>query len=234
MRVLVTGGAGFIGSHTVDALIEKGYDVRILCNLSERVHKNGAPPYLPEKAEFIKGDVRSRSDWIKALENVDAVYHFAAYQDYMPDFSTYFHVNSVGTSLLYEVAVEKNFPLKKIIIASSQAIYGEGKYKCVKDGHQYPDIRLDEQLTDGCWEVPCPVCGKEMTPQWSDESQVNPQNQYGISKYSQELIALNLGKRYSIPTVCLRYSIVQGARQSFYNSYSGAMRIFCLVGRPIQ
>jgi dTDP-L-rhamnose 4-epimerase len=228
VNVLITGGAGFIGSHTADALIEKGHDVKILNDLSERVHKKRDPIYLPEKAEFIKGDVRSKPDWIKALKDVDVVYHFAAYQDYMPDFSTFFHVNCVGTSLLYELALAEDLHLKKVIIASSQAVYGEGIYLCVNDGYQYPDIRLDEQLAEGRWDVMCPVCGKKMTPQWTDESRVNPQNQYGISKYSQELIALNLGKRYSIPTVCLRYSIVQGARQSFYNSYSGAMRIFCL------
>ena len=228
MKVLVTGGAGFIGSHTADALIERGYDVRILCNLTKRIHKNGKPLHLPKKAEFIKGDVRIKSDWIKALENVDVVYHFAVYQDYLPDFSTYFHVNSVGTSLLYEVAVEKKLRVKKIIIGSSQAVYGEGKYLCDEHDDFYPGIRLDEQLKNRRWEAECPECGKAMKPQWTDEKIANPQNQYAISKYSQELIGLNLGKRYNIPTVCLRYSIVQGSRQSFFNSYSGAMRIFCL------
>ncbi len=228
MNILVTGGAGFIGSHTADALIEKGFDVRILCNLTERIHKNGKPLYLPERAEFIKGDVRNKADWIKALKDVDVVYHFAAYQDYLPDFSTYFHVNSVGTSLLYEVAVEKKLPLKKVIIASSQAVYGEGKYICAEHNTQFPDVRLEKQMKNGKWEIDCPICGKGMEPQWTDESRVNPQNQYAVSKYSQELIGLNLGRRYDIPTVCLRYSIVQGARQSFYNAYSGAMRIFFL------
>jgi dTDP-L-rhamnose 4-epimerase len=228
MKILVTGGAGFIGSHTADALLECGYEVRILDNLTEPIHKNGTPLYIPQGAEFIKGDVRNKEDWKKALKGVDIVYHFAAYQDYFPDFSKFFHVNTVGSSLLYEIAVENKLPLKKIIIASSQAVYGEGKYMCKKDGIQYPNIRLYDQLEKGMWEVKCSVCGKIMEPQGTDESRTNPQNQYAISKYSQELVAINLGKRYSIPTVCLRYSIVQGPRQSFYNTYSGAMRIFCL------
>jgi len=228
MKVLVTGGAGFIGSHTADALIEEGHEVRILSNLTKRVHKDGKPLYLPKDAELIKGDVRNKEDWIKALKDVEVVFHFAAYQDYLPDFSTYFHTNTVGTSFLYEVAVEKGLSLKKIILASSQAVYGEGKYLCEEHGVFYPGIRSDEQLKKGKWDIDCPECGHVMKSQWTDEKKVNPQNQYAISKYSQEMIGLSLGKRYHFPTVCLRYSIVQGARQSFYNSYSGAMRIFCL------
>ncbi|MCK4395662.1 NAD-dependent epimerase/dehydratase family protein [candidate division WOR-3 bacterium] len=228
MRVLITGGAGFIGSHTAEALIKRGYEVRILDNLTEPVHRSGKPLFIPEGAEFIKGDVRNKEDWIKALKDVEIVYHFAAYQDYLPDFSKFFHVNTVGIALLYEIAVEKKIPLKKVIVASSQAVYGEGKYLCPKDGIQYPNIRLKDQLDTGSWNIPCPKCGGRMKPRWTDESKVNSQNQYAISKYSQELIALNLGHRYGIPTVCLRYSIVQGPRQSFYNAYSGACRIFSL------
>jgi len=228
MKILVTGGAGFIGSHTTEALLNKGHEVRILDNLTEPIHKNGKPLFIPEGAQFIKGDVRNKEDWIKALKNIEVVYHLAAYQDYLPDFSKFFHVNTAGTALLYEIAVEKKMPLKKIIVASSQAVYGEGKYLCRKDGIQYPNIRLNDQLEMGVWDIQCPICNTKMEPQWTDEAKVNPQNQYAVSKYSQELVAINLGRRYSIPTVCLRYSIVQGARQSFYNSYSGAMRIFCL------
>ena len=228
MNILVTGGAGFIGSHTAQALVRKGHRVRILDNLTEPVHKDGQPLYVPDGVEFIKGDVRNKDDWIKALKDIDVVYHFAAYQDYLPDFSKFFHVNSVGTALLYEIAVQEKIPLRKVIIASSQAVYGEGKYLCDRDGVQYPDIRLRKQLDKGIWEVSCPVCGRRMRPLWTDESKVNPQNQYAVSKYTQELIAINLGRRYDIPTVCMRYSIVQGPRQSFYNAYSGACRIFSL------
>lgn len=237
MKVLVTGGAGFIGSHTVDALLSKGHSVRILDNFSKPVHLTGRPDYLQKDAEILEGDVRNKGDWIKALDDVDVVYHFAAYQDYLPDFGKYFHVNSVGTALLYEVAVERKIPVQKVIFASSQAVYGEGKYECPNircqsqeenRGIFYPDIRPIEQLERGQWEHKCSICGEALEPQLTDESKVNPQNQYAVSKYSQELIALNLGRRYGIATVGLRYSIVQGPRQSFYNMYSGACRVFCL------
>jgi dTDP-L-rhamnose 4-epimerase len=232
--VLVTGGAGFIGSHLVDALIKKGYGVRILDSLEKPVHLKGKPEYMPEEAEFILGDVRKKEDWERGLDGVSAVFHLAAYQDYLPDFSKFFHVNTVGTALLYEVAVERNIALDKVVIASSQAVYGEGRYRCLNDACPgtgalyYPDIRSPERLAGGDWEHGCPDCEATLKPQPTDESTINPQNQYALSKYSQEMIGFNLGRRYSIPTVAMRYSIVQGPRQSFYNAYSGACRIFCL------
>jgi len=228
MRILVTGGAGFIGSHTVDKLINKGYKVKILDSLEKPVHMKGRPDYIPEQAEFILGDVRDKKIMEKALENVDFVMHFAAYQDYLPDFSKFFHVNSVGTALIYEIIAEKDLPIKKVVVASSQAVMGEGKYECKEHGIFCPDIRPEEQLQKGQWDIKCPVCEKKAIYQLSDESVINPQNQYAMSKYTQEMIAINLGKRYKIPSVALRYSIVQGPRQSFYNAYSGACRIFCL------
>ncbi|MBD3169478.1 MAG: SDR family NAD(P)-dependent oxidoreductase [candidate division Zixibacteria bacterium] len=228
MKTLVTGGAGFIGSHTVDALVKNGVDVRILDSLEKPVHLKGKPDYLNPKAEFILGDVRNKEDMKKALEGVDSVFHLAAYQDYMTDFSKFFHVNSVGTAIIYELAVEYKLPVKKVVVASSQAVYGEGKYHCEKDGIIYPDIRPENQLRAGDWEIKCPKCGHQMQWRETDESVVNPHNQYAVSKYTQELISLSLGRRYSIPTACVRYSIVQGARQSFYNAYSGACRIFSL------
>jgi dTDP-L-rhamnose 4-epimerase len=227
-RILVTGGAGFIGSHTVDLLIKKGYSVRILDNLQKPVHLKGRPDYLNRDAEFILGDVRNKDDFARALRGVDAVVHLAAYQDYLPDFSTFFHVNSVGTALLYEIIVGEKLPIEKVVVASSQAVYGEGKYICDQHGVFFPGLRSRQNLLDGKWEHDCAHCGKVMGWQPVDESRVNPQNQYAVSKYSQELISLNLGRRYGIPTACLRYSIVQGPRQSFYNAYSGACRIFAL------
>jgi dTDP-L-rhamnose 4-epimerase len=228
MKILVTGGAGFIGSHTVDALLRKGHDVRIVDNLAKPVHLKGKPGYIPDEAEFILGDVRDRSVMINALEEIDAVYHFAAYQDYLPDFSTYFHVNSVSTALIYELIVEKKLPVKKVIVASSQAVLGEGLYRCDKHGEFIPDIRIEEQMSKGDWNHHCPVCSNVMYWLPTPEDKINPNNQYALSKYSQEQIAFNLGRRYDIPSVALRYSIVQGPRQSFYNAYSGANRIFCL------
>ncbi|MBA7490137.1 dTDP-L-rhamnose 4-epimerase [subsurface metagenome] len=228
MKVLVSGGAGFIGSHTVDVLLVKGYEVRIMDSLEPPVHLKGRPDYVPEEVEFILGDVRNKADWESALKGIEVVFHFAAYQDYLTDFSKFFDVNSRGTALLYEVIVEKKPPVEKVMVASSQAVYGEGKYKCSEDGIVYPDPRSLDQLKRGDWELRCPKCGEKIKMQPSDESRVNPANSYGISKYSQELISLTLGKRYTIPTTCLRYSIVQGPRQSPYNLYSGALRAFAL------
>lgn len=228
MKILVTGGAGFIGSHTVDKLIDEGHKVRILDNLQQPVHLKGKPDYLHKDAEFILGDVRDKFVLEKAMTGIDAIYHFAAYQDYLPDFSTYFHVNSVSTALIYEIIVEKRLPVRKVIVASSQAVLGEGLYQCQEHGKMTPDIRIEQQLSKGDWEHHCHYCNKYMQYLPTPEQQINPQNQYAMSKYSQEMIAINLGKRYGIPSVALRYSIVQGPRQSFYNAYSGAMRIFAL------
>ncbi len=229
MRVLVTGGAGFIGSHTVDALLEKGYEVTILDSLEKPVHLKGKPNYIPKEARFIEGDVRKRDDFLKALSDVQIVYHFAAYQDYLPDFSKFFHVNSVGTALLYELIVEKRLPIEKVIVASSQAVAGEGLYRNAAGHEILPPIRALKQLEAGQWELRDSQNGEILQWQSTPETVANPQNQYAMSKYSQEMIALNLGRRYGIPSVALRYSIVQGPRQSFYNHYSGACRIFSLA-----
>lgn len=242
MKILISGGAGFIGSHTADALIAKGHDVRLLDNLQKTVHPKGKPAYLNPAAEFIQGDVEDREAWRKALEGVSAVYHLAAYQDYLTDFSTFFRVNCVSTALLYEILVaeEKRYKVQKVIVAASQAVMGEGRYRCEtcaasENDYVYPEIRLEAQLSKGQWDHRCPGCNRIL--QWlpSDETVISPCNQYALSKHSQEQIALQLGRRYQIPSVVMRYSIVQGARQSFYNAYSGAMRIFALslfMNRP--
>jgi len=235
LNILVTGGAGFIGSHTTDALIENGHHVRILDNLQKTIHPKGKPGYLNPQAEFVFGDVREKKTWEQALKGMDAVFHFAAYQDYLPDFSTFFHVNAVSTALMYEILVKTGVAskFKKVIVAASQAVMGEGRYRCPdcfekNQQYVYPLIRLEEQLAKGEWDHRCPQCDRTLAWMSSDESVINPCNQYALSKYSQEQIALQLGKRYSIPTAVMRYSIVQGPRQSFYNAYSGAMRIFAL------
>jgi dTDP-L-rhamnose 4-epimerase len=225
--VLVTGGAGFIGSHTVDRLLQLGYDVRILDNLQKPVHLKGKPDYIPKEAEFILGDVRDKETIANALKDVEYVFHLAAYQDYLPDFSTFFHVNSVSTALIYEIAVAQNLKIKKIIVASSQFVNGEGIYKSKDGKFYYPKRRSNKQLEKGIWNFP-DESGEPLEWQWTPETYAAPPNQYAISKYSQELMALNFGERYNIPSVALRYSIVQGSRQSFYNMYSGACRIFSL------
>ena len=132
-KILVTGGAGFIGSHTVDALLERGYRVRILDSLQLRVHPKGKPAWVPSEVEFIQGDVANpQMTLAKALESVDAVFHLAAYQDYLPEFSKFIHANTESSALLFELIVSdpKRFPVKKIVFASSQAVCGEGRYVC--------------------------------------------------------------------------------------------------------
>jgi len=236
MKVLVTGGAGFIGSHTVDALLSRGHEVRILDSLEPPVHNGEPPDYLPPEAEFIRGNVTDRRALRRALKGVDAVFHFAAYQDYLTDFSHFFHTNSVGTALLYEIIVNECLPVGKIVVASSQAVYGEGKYLCPLHGVHYPGQRTPQHLQHGDWDPRCPGCGQPLEPLWTDESLAAPHNSYGLSKRDQEDIGIQLGLRYDIPTVALRYSIVQGPRQSPRNAYSGALRSFAvrvLTGKPL-
>lgn len=232
MKVLVTGGAGFIGSHTVDLLLAKGYEVRILDSLHPRVHPRGKPDYVPRKAEFIQGDVANRADLALSLEGVDFVFHLAAYQDYLPDFSQFIHTNTESTALMLEliVAQPKRYPVKKIVFASSQAVSGEGRYRCLQDGTIfYPGPRPLAQLRRGEWDFTCPDCGGPAQPQFIDEATCNhPHTAYGISKYAIELLAFNLGRRYDMSTAALRYTYVQGPRNSFYNAYSGIARRFAL------
>ena len=232
MKVLVTGGAGFIGSHTVDLLLEKGYQVRILDSLQPRVHPRGKPDYVPAEAEFIKGDVADPGDLAPALDGVDYVFHLAAYQDYMPDFSRFIHTNTESAALMFELIVgdPKRYPVQKIIFASSQAVSGEGKYRCVEnDAIFYPGPRSPGDLCRAQWDFACADCGGPAEPQLIDEATCNnPHTAYGVSKYAIELLAFNLGRRYGIATAAMRYTYVQGPRNSFYNAYSGIARRFAL------
>ena len=228
MKVLVTGGAGFIGSHTVDRLLELGYEVRVLDSLTEPVHPHGKMPvYMDERVEFINGNVCDKDTLLSALTDCDIVFHFAAFQDYLPEFSKFVDVNVSSTASIYELIVEHHLPIKKVIVASSQAALGEGLYIDSDGKKVLPDMRSEEDLKNGIWE-----------PQYDNgslywtitpETVSNPQNPYGMSKISEEMFALFLGKRYGIPSDEMRYSIVQGSRQSFYNAYSGACRIFSLA-----
>lgn len=228
MKILVTGGAGFIGSHTCDRLLEHGHEVVVLDALNAPVHRDGRPNYLPEGAELYVGDARNRDLVANLLRRVDAVYHFAAYQDYLPDFARFTDVNVTSTAMIYEIIVAERLEMQRVVVASSQSAMGEGLYLCPNDGEQTPDMRPETTLARAQWEIACPQCGGPLTMQRTPERISNPQNAYGMSKFGEESVALNLGRRYDIPTVALRYSIVQGPRQSVYNAYSGACRIFCL------
>src|SRR4051812_46412857 len=140
-KVLVTGGAGFIGSHTVDALVARGYAVRVLDSLERPVHFDGWPSSLPADVERIHGSVTDPLAFRRALDGIDIVCHFAAYQDYLPDFSRFFQVNAVGTALLYELIVRDHLPIRRVLVASSQAVYGEGRNLCPDHGAVFPSQR---------------------------------------------------------------------------------------------
>jgi dTDP-L-rhamnose 4-epimerase len=236
MKVLITGGAGFIGSHLVDRFLQDGFQVRILDSLDRRVHPHGRPSYLPRKVEFVQEDVTNKQNLLCALQGIDIVSHQAAYQDYMPDFSRFLSVNAVSTALIFELIVQHRLPVKKVIVASSQAVYGEGQYDCPQHGFFLPTPRSQQQLLQGDWELHCPQCQRPAKPQLLREEHNNPYNQYAVSKLAGEKAALGLGWLHGIPTVALRYSITQGARQSLYNRYSGVCRIFfsqALRGLPL-
>src|SRR3989344_8740980 len=162
------------------------------------------------------------------MTGVDFVINLAALMDLMPNFSDFFDTNVTPTARIFEYIVAKNLPIRKVIVASSQFAYGEGRWQCGKDGDVYPSVRTPQQLMAKQWDPVCPQCGGVITPLPSLESHQDPPNQYAISKYTQELIAVKIGRQYNIPAVAMRYSIVHGPRQSLKNAYSGALRIFAL------
>ena len=178
-------------------------------------------------SRLLPGRHRNRDLLTNLLRRVDAVYHFAAYQDYLPDFSQFSDVNVVSTALIYEIIVAERLDLARVVVASSSPPWVRGSTgarstasRCQACGRK--------ALAAGQWDIPCPQCGGPLQMQATPERISNPQNAYGMSKLGEEMVAVNLGRRYGIPTVALRYSIVQGPRQSVYNAYSGACRIFCL------
>ncbi|MEY2531743.1 MAG: dTDP-L-rhamnose 4-epimerase [Verrucomicrobiota bacterium] len=227
-RALVTGGAGLIGSHVTDLLVREGWTVRVLDNLEPNTHKRGKPTWINESAEFIHGDVRDRETMSAALDKIDIVFHQAAYGGYMPEIAKYVHVNSLGTAQMLEVIREKNLPIQKVIVASSQAVYSEGAGECPQHGLVFPPVRSVEQLRKGDWEVHCPICG-EITKSvpTPENAPVGGETVYGLTKVDQEKLVLLWGKQMGIPTVALRYSCTYGPRQSIFNPYTGVIAIFC-------
>src|SRR3989440_7562852 len=227
-RALVTGGAGLIGSHVVDLLVNEGWKVRALDNLEPQTHRRGKPTWINKKAEFTYGDLRDRDTIIAALDKVDTVFHQAAYGGYMPEITKFVHVNSLGTAQILEVIREKNLPIKKVIVASSQAVYSEGAGNCPKHGLVFPSVRPVEQLQKGDWEVHCPICGEiTKSAPTPENAPVGGETVYGLTKLDQEKLVLLWGKQVGIPTVALRYSCTYGPRQSIFNPYTGVIAIFC-------
>lgn len=227
-RALVTGGAGLIGSHVTDLLLREGWKVRVLDNLEPNTHRRGKPAWINQEAEFIAGDLRDLDTITAALDKIDIVFHQAAYGGYMPEIAKYVHVNSLGTAQMLEVIREKKLPVKKFVVASSQAVYSEGAGECPKHGLVFPPVRPIEQLRKGDWQVHCPICGaitkSVPTP---ENAPVGGETVYGLTKVDQERLVLLWGKQIGIPTVALRYSCTYGPRQSIFNPYTGVIAIFC-------
>ncbi|CAN5123241.1 SDR family NAD(P)-dependent oxidoreductase [soil metagenome] len=227
-RALVTGGAGLIGSHITDLLVREGWKVRIFDNLEPNTHKHGQPPWVNADAEFVQGDMRNREEIGAALRDIDVVFHEAAYGGYMPGIVKYVDVNSLGTAQMLEVIREENLPVKKIVVASSQAVYSEGAGECPEHGLVFPNVRPVEQLRAGDWTVRCPICNAATKSVPTPESApVGGETVYGLTKVDQEKLVLLWGKQAGIPTVALRYSCTYGPRQSIFNPYTGVIAIFC-------
>jgi dTDP-L-rhamnose 4-epimerase len=228
MRALVTGGAGLIGSHIADLLIRDGWTVRILDNLEPQTHRRGKPAWIPEAAHFIEADIRDRNAVAEALTEIDFVFHQAAYGGYMPEIGKFVAVNSFGTAQMLEIIRDEKLSIKKVIVASSQAVYSEGAAKCAQHGMVFPRVRQMDQLRKGNFAVHCPHCGSESTSiPTVEDAPITGESVYAITKVDQERLVLTWGRQTGIPTVALRYSCTYGPRQSIFNPYTGVIAIFC-------
>lgn len=230
LNILVTGGAGFIGSHLVDALVENGHRVRILDSLVEQVHGGKVPEHLNKEAEFIKADVCDAEAVAKALDGIDVVYHEAAevgVGQSMYEIVRYVKANDLGTAVLLEEMIKRSDQFKKLVVASSMSIYGEGAYRNPQSGEDvYPQLRSDEQLASHSWEL-TDADGTILEPiGTTEEKTLFPTSVYAVSKQDQEQYCLAVGRAYKIPTVALRYFNVYGTRQALSNPYTGVCAIF--------
>jgi dTDP-L-rhamnose 4-epimerase len=240
MNVLVTGGAGFIGSHLVDALVAAGHQVRVVDALVPQVHgQNATPLYLNSAAEFIKGDVCDRTIVTQALKDIDVVFHEAAevgVGQSMYEIERYVRANDLGTAVLLEAILERRTQIKKLVVASSMSIYGEGAYECDQCGTTFPHLRSSEQLKSRRWELECKTCGKQLRPSATTEDKpLFPTSVYAVTKQDQEQFCLAVGRSYGIPAIALRYFNVYGTRQALSNPYTGVCAIFSsrlLNGNP--
>lgn len=235
MNILITGGAGFIGSHLALELLKKGHTIRVLDNLSEQIHGTDplttSPLYksIVDKVDFIKGTVISMSDWEKALEGQDVVVHFAAETgtgQSMYEVERYTNVNIQGTALMLDILVNKPNTVKKIVIASSRSIYGEGKYVSEELGDVYPNHRNEADMLNGEFEVKYPGAKALKLVGTDENSKIHPSSVYGITKQVQEQLVMNVCSAIGIAAVAFRYQNVYGPGQSLSNPYTGILSIF--------
>jgi dTDP-L-rhamnose 4-epimerase len=230
-RVLVTGGAGFVGSHLVDALLRDGYAVRVVDALVAQVHGTARKPkYLSKDAEFIRADVRRPETWRRALKGIRVVFHQAAevgVGQSMYEIVKYMDANTLGTSVMWQELITGAYPVQKVITASSMSIYGEGQYRCRTHGAVFPALREESQLKRRDWEMRCPSCTRPVDAEPTPEDKpLAPTSVYAISKRDQEELSLSIGRAYNIPSVALRYFNIYGTRQSLSNPYTGVAAIF--------
>src|SRR5215216_3492716 len=229
--VLVTGGAGYIGSHLVDALVTRDYRVTVLDNLEPQVHRSGTwPSYANPRATYVRGDVRDRAIFEPLVLASHAVVHFGAAVSIgqsMYQIDRYVDVNTRGTALLLDILVNAKHDVRKVIVASSIGVYGEGAYRCATHGAVAPPIRDKSWLAVRDWEQRCPVCGAhvESIPTPEDKT-LYRDNIYSMTKYHQEEMVLLIGRTYGIPAVAPRFFNVYGPRQSLSNPYAGVAAIW--------
>jgi dTDP-L-rhamnose 4-epimerase len=232
---LVTGGAGLIGSHIVDALREEGVRVRVLDRLVRPTHR-GRPDWLRDDVEYLIGDVRSPRLLAEAVRGVDLLFHLAAFGGFAPGVAPYFDVNVTAYCRILEAAAAVGAPLRRAVIASSQAVYGEGASACSRHGPFQPRPRDPALLAAGRWEVPCPVCGRPSRPRPTSEHAADPSSPYAVSKHALEQVALRLGPARGVATTMLRFGLTYGPRQSATNPYCGIISLFSqrmLRRRPV-
>lgn len=231
-KILITGGAGFIGTHLIKRLIRDNYELIIYDNLSPQVHGENkpVPKWIKENAEFIKADIRDRETLRDAVLRSDKIIHLASETGVgqsMYEIERYTDVIIQGTSVLWDILVNEKNHVNKVVLSSSRAVYGEGKYKCHYCGDVYPDARKPEDLYKGIWEDKCPICGRVLTVVATDEkSLLKPVSIYAVSKKTQEEICLLTGKAVNIPVSVLRYQNVYGPFQSLRNPYTGILSVF--------
>src|SRR5258708_7219862 len=229
-NILVTGGAGFVGSHLVDALIAAGHRVRVLDSLTPQVHGEEVPSYLSSEAHLMRGDVRDADAVRRALEGAEIVFHLAAavgVGQSMYEITHYMGTNTQGTAVLLQEMLARSVRVEKLVVASSMSIYGEGRYLCAQCGEVNPPLRSAEQLKARQWEVLCPNCNEVLAPIATAESKpLQCSSIYALSKKDQEEMCLLFGRAYGLPVVELRYFNIYGPRQALSNPYTGVAAIF--------
>ncbi len=229
-KVLITGGAGFVGSHLADALLRAGHSVRIFDNLSPQVHPDGVPDYLARDVELLRGDMRHADAVAAAVGGMDVVFHLAAavgVGQSMYEIAHYMGANTQGTANLLQVILDHGRRVEKLVVASSMSIYGEGKYRCSDCGDMAPPPRATRQIRNKRWETICPNCGKDLSPVPTDESKpLQCTSYYALSKKDQEEMVMLFGRTYDFPVVALRFFNIYGPRQALSNPYTGVAAIF--------